>query len=547
MPKWGKPQQLNEEARRFILLTREGFLEGDWSFTAQKTPSNCYFTNPLRTSRLEGACSALSINDRCNIYITANAFSSNKGHKAQFLFGMHNLVADIDCHSSTLDASARNQQIENLVHAVKHAQSDYALLEPSFIVRTGRGVQFWWHHEGLSVKSNLWTWESVARRIRICMETIMRDLGNDPVDGCPNLRLDLQASFNPAGLYRLPGTINQATGTMVHFEQCHPHTYSLAELKEFRDEVPITAKPFVPQKPSDTRAWGIQMFRKVSALREFRDADEGEELRNNFCFTVYCLLRTAGYEEGEARKETEEFNRGFRCPLRESELRSSLSAAVHKSYKLSTKAIIDLLQITKVEQKTLGIGYNLKKLQRAERVKFQAKQREKRNKGILELYRSGYAKAAIARQLGISIPTIAKVVRAAQEESPKAKRDACIIRMYHDGMEGPQIASAAGCSLRTVWRVIAKAKQEPAAESLAVAECSNACDCPASSFYAMPCQNENEKLHNGCLSPGRVVSGGRSPYPLPALLSGPTGSVRLLVAQPMGLGGRSGWMGGGIP
>lgn len=520
VPKWGRPIELNQEAKQFIQATREGFLEGDWSFLAQKTRGNCYFTNPLRTSHLGYGCDRLRLANRCNVYITANAFSSNQGHKAQYLFAMHNLVADIDCHAGNISEAARKRQIENLVHAVKHSYSDYALLEPNFIVYTGRGVQFWWHHEGLSVRSNMWTWESVARRIQVCLETILCDLGDDPVDGCSNLKLDSQASFNPAGLYRLPGTVNQATGEAVHYETCSTHTYTLAELKEFRAEIPIVPKPFVPNTIKDTRTWGRQMLDKVVALRAYRDAPVGEELRNNFCFVFHCLMRTAGYGKDYSRQQTSDFNDGFKQPLREGELRSSLSATAHKDYRLSTKAIIRILEITPGEQKALGIGCNLKKLQRQERIEQAKKEKAKLEAEVVRQYKAGLPTTEISRGLNISRTYISKIVKEAGVENPKAERDRQIIKLRQDGWMIAQIAEKVGCSDRTVFRVLENAKQNAITDETDPGSEGRSTD--VSFFYMAVCLPVVDHTHNGCLSD----RGGPSPL---------SGLPQLPPAQPSAL------------
>ena len=237
---WGNNTKLSDEAIRFLHLAHEGFGREDWTFLAQSpADTKAFHRIPVRISREDERYGVIKLGDNCNVYTTANAFYTSERFANSYLFSLNSLVADIDCHIKSIRPEVRDLQIDNLVHAIRHSASDYSLLEPNYIVYTGRGIQLWWRHDSLSAKSCLWTWESVARRLQICLETILRDLGRDPMDGCPSLSLDTQASFNPTGLYRLPGTVNQAVGQTVTFEVLHQHLYTLAELKEFRDSIPL--------------------------------------------------------------------------------------------------------------------------------------------------------------------------------------------------------------------------------------------------------------------------------------------------------------------
>lgn len=559
MPNWGNPQYLSDEAKLFLRLTHEGFRDGDWSFVAQKTQKGEYLHRPVRKSNLKRFCDTAKIDDACNIYLSASSFSGGKTRQSSSLFAMHSMVADIDCHSKALCLEARNQQLNNLIHVLKHG-SDYGLLEPNYIVHTGRGIQVWWRHEEMSVGANRWTWDSVARRLDICLRTILHDLGKDPVDGCPDLRIDSTVSFNPTSLYRLPGTTNQNTGKQVFFEILHEHLYSLAELKAFRDEIPLPPVQFVPKQAKDHRAWAKQMLVKLYSLRELRNADEGEELRNNFCFVVYCTLRAAGYNKDKALDLVGNFNQSFKVPLRESELTACLSSAVRKHYKLSTKVIIELLQISQDEQLSVGIGTNLKKREAKRRAQEKQRKLKERNAKIVSMYKTGeYTQESLGALFGISGGMVEKIMRAADPGYYKRVRDAAakernakIIALYNKNCTYKGIADELGCGFAVVCRtlqkynhgemdtagnlIVAVADSNTAAAAAAAAttvpspassEESAASD-EGASFYARHHLHQTDGDNNGCLrGTGRLCSPPRPEPEPPACGPGvPVSAVR---------------------
>lgn len=522
MPAWGKPKKLSDEAKQFLQMTRQGFGDGDWSFIAQKTLANQYVSRPMRASWIPDCLDKLKVDDNCNIYTTANAFSSNQGNRTSYLFSMHHLVADIDCHSKSIRPEARTLQIDNLVHTLKHG-SDYGILEPNYVVYTGRGVQIWWHHEALSAKSNMWTWQSVAKRLTICLDTILADLGKDPVDGCPNLELDKTASFNPAGYYRLPGTINQNTKTQVSMEVLHDHTFSLAELKAFRDEVPLPPVDFVPKQAKDHKLWARKMLTKLYTLREMRDAEPGDELRNNYCFVVYCTLRTAGYDRNKALELVSHFNEGFKEPFSESELRTCLSSAVRKHYKLSSKSIIELLGITMPEREELciGIGVDVTKLQRKRRQEAKVAAMAERKAKITELYATQkYTMKQIGEMVGLSKAVVSKILHPMGftfRRDAAIARDAKIIECWNKGWSYAEIAEEVGCGRATIQRAIhnEKVRQAEDADVVSPAEVMSENFVEAEkerpNFLSDSTQKSFYQGNNGCLYP----SGARKPNSAP--------------------------------
>jgi hypothetical protein len=165
------------------------------------------------------------------------------------------------------------------------------------------------------------------------------------------------------------------------------------------------------------------MARRVQQLvrlRALRNAPMGQEMRDRFCFTVYCAL-LAHYDQPEAWERLLAFNAGFKQPLPYPALKQMMSSASEKKYRLTNEWIIGELEITEEEQQNIGLSRASET--RSERMSrnytrdlIRNSLREDRNNKILSLFSTGMSKSAIARELGLSWNTVAKVIAMAEEQ-----------------------------------------------------------------------------------------------------------------------------------
>ena len=86
-------------------------------------------------------------------YITANSVSGVR-RVTEDVFGLHNIVVDIDCH----EEGARSMEL--LAAFIWRCGRDLWNIdecpEPNSIVFSGRGVQLWWAIEPASAKIQYW-------------------------------------------------------------------------------------------------------------------------------------------------------------------------------------------------------------------------------------------------------------------------------------------------------------------------------------------------------------------------------------------------------
>lgn len=457
-PNWGSRKALNTSALEFVYRTRKDFPAGAWFIIAEMTNSGKFIRRPFSVRDIEKYVSSSQFGSDCNLYISANSFIGEKNESGRIItervFSLNNLVVDIDCHS---DCPSRDIQVENFIYAIRSCDCDYGILEPNLIVRTGRGVQLWWHHESLSVHRFAWTWDSVAKRLLACVNTVLRDLGPDIMTGCPNLSVDAGASCNPAGIYRLAGTMNAKSKTTSGFEVLSEHTYSLNELTAWRDTIPLPCSRGFTRPSGDIRQWCKFMAENIKNLRDERQAPVGDELRNNFCFCYYGMLTGSGIPKSAALDMVSLFNEGFRAPLSLGELQSTLSTCKKKQYLLSAKSVIELLNITKTEQTKycIGVGSKTKKLAKEKAARKKAK--EKRDKKIIALFQGGiHSMVEIGKRVGCGRQLVTKVLAAngIDRRMPEYCRRAEIVKLWKQGWTEPQIADKLSCCVR----VIASAK-----------------------------------------------------------------------------------------
>jgi hypothetical protein len=146
----------------------------------------------------------------------------------------------------------------------------------------------------------------------------------------------------------------------------------------------------------------------------------GQEMRDRFCFTVYCAL-LADYEQEEAWNRLLAFNDGFKQPLPYPTLKQMMSSATEKKYRLTNEWVIEKLEINDDELATIGLSHASE--ERSERMSrnytrdlIRKSLREDRDNKILSLFSAGMSKSAIARELGLSWNTVAKVIAMSEEQ-----------------------------------------------------------------------------------------------------------------------------------
>lgn len=392
--------------------------------------SGIYNLTRRNIDELEEFLPAMHVSKNCDYYITANSVSGVR-RATEDVFGLHNIVIDIDCHGKDVTGNP-NMLAQSLVWLCSQdlwRYGDYP--QPNSVVYTGRGVQLWWAIDAISVKLD-WMYQKILIWL---MDGIQRII-NDNKATLKGISIDRAAGKRIAGWFRLPCTYNTNAGTWGGLQILNSVRYSHQDLFDYipkkykspyekldiKKSIDYRTNPdYVPLAADDTSVikggttnMALRVYQLVQ-LRAIRNAAIGEEMRDRFCFAVYCLL-LADYSKFEAWQRLLHFNNGFKEPLNERKLAQMMSSAAKKIYKLSNKKLIEMLEITEEEQRRVKL-YAVEGLRVVGRGSnftrdiIRNTNKAERNRKIIELHEEGTPKAEISRILSVSRKTVITVIK----------------------------------------------------------------------------------------------------------------------------------------
>lgn len=419
----------------------------------------------------------MHISRNVDYYITANSMCGVR-RVTEDVFGLHNIVIDIDCHEDIPNSADLTAAL--IWRCARDLWGTGECPEPNSVVFSGRGVQLWWALEPASVKIQYW-----YKRMQAWLMDALQGVLDDNPEELGDLSIDRSASIRLAGLFRLPLTYNTKTGRKGRMQILHSERYKLQDMLETyvpreynphlsksQEKAPWTVvegkqeqkiyQPYVPlalrdsevlQGGSSAMAARVQQLVRLRALRK---AGIGDEMRDRFCFAVYCAL-LADHDQTEAWERLLAFNDGFKEPLPLDKLRQAMSTASVRQYRLTNKWVITELEINETEQDAIGLHPNAgdstkTKTKNYTRDLIRRTVREDRDNKILAMFADGSSKSQIARTLDVSWNTVAKVISAeeARRSSQIAEQEAEEAEIMEAmeqvavGAEGQKIAKMPG-------------------------------------------------------------------------------------------------------
>ncbi len=378
---------------------------------------------------------------QADYYITANTVAGKRRRKAE-LFGLQNMVIDIDCHGS-----APNQDVSALVEAfIWRSKRDLwdtgVIPTPNSIVLTGRGIQLWWAlvpcYGGRDYDPSRYYHDKIKNTLMNHIEAML-DEYSEELDG---LTIDRGASTNPVGYYRLPCTYNTTAKRYGSLEILHTKRYDQRELAKLSgpeaeaiSEVARKQTTHIPLQESDRfllrniQYVGARRVIQLVNLRNLRNNDVGSEMRDYFNFSAYNALRMS-YDHNQAMARLRMFNDGFKEPMTTRELENCVCSAQEiDGYKYTNAKLIELLEITPEEQGAIGLfPYTRKRRSKpnASRDALRAALREDRDQKILKLTEEGISQAEAARILGIGKNTVGRVLKRLKD-TPDVDSESAIV------------------------------------------------------------------------------------------------------------------------
>lgn len=400
-----------------------------------------------------------------NIYLSPNSFYKPM-RRIENIRKLNSLFIDLDYY--TLD-QYKGLSSEQIIWLLEKDYFKKSVPPPSFIVISGQGIVIYWIIEPVPYMV-LPLWNAVQK---FFLEKL-KEIGADA------------KSIDAARVSRLSGTTNQKNGQATEILVFNEERYSLRDIQEnYLPELTDYVKnPSVKKRGRKSKV--VKLFNLYSlhharlmdivAIQNFRNGycrDEKGELveksqRELMCFLYRYWACCFTSDLNKALEDTLEFNKGFICPLPESEVRSQTSQAEkaykswlenefdyhpqkefeqlkivfeedagknknrtgykYKGYNYKNTTLIKLLNIIEDEMKVLKTIINVKEIKKRNNENHKVKRRDEEgltNRGkaklekleyIKELIKKELTQKEIASELGIGERMIRKYIKQIKEQ-----------------------------------------------------------------------------------------------------------------------------------
>ena len=171
-----------------------------------------------------------------------------------------------------------------------------------------------------------------------------------------------------------------------------------------------TSEPCHRYMPTSAQAAGERRVNALLKLLKLRSKWEG--YRDYFLLILFSAYQMAGYSNEDSVRLTLEANAELEPSLSEREVRSLLSTAMKKHYKMKNAYIITALDLTADEQTAIGIsvvptGAKKRGKNQARDARTAAKRR-KENRAIMRFHILGWSIGAIAKKVNRCYNTVKK-------------------------------------------------------------------------------------------------------------------------------------------
>ena len=297
-----------------------------------------------------------------NVYISINTFYSTfrrleylKELKAQFI--------DLDIYKTGFTKT----------QIIMHLETDYfnkSIPRPNLIIDSGRGLYLIWLLNSVPSKA-LPLWKAVEEYLY----SVLKPFGAD------------RQALDPTRVLRVPGSINSKSNTTVNVIEQYDYIYDLREIqKEFLPE--LKPKEKKKGRPSRTvfihreRSLYFARIQDITKLCELREYDlKGHRELILFLYRYYLCYFLE--DTKKALEDVLELNREFIYPLSKNEvMRATRSAekvylSKDKDYRYKNETLIELLEITELEETHMTTIISDKEYKRRENIRVKKAYQEK--------------------------------------------------------------------------------------------------------------------------------------------------------------------------
>lgn len=358
-------------------------------------------------------------------YSSVNTFY-RKSRSNQNARHLNALFVDLDVYNENISKLDAMSGIDFLV-------KKEILLEPTFVVDSGRGLYAIWKIE--SVPGRFQNVQKLYNHVQEYLIENMKDLGADP-----------QAK-DIARVLRVPGSFNSKSNSSVEILKYSARCYTLRLFQELMNDTngvdwSIKTKKFAerPKKQKKSSGKISRLFNFYTlAISRARDLEMICEIRRydiqgyrNTLLHIYAYQMMLIHKDLNIAKDvTKSLNAKLTEPLSNQEI-TSLCRSVYKAYQdhlkdktkgynYKNETIIERLEVTEEEQKNMKtlLGtrekYNRNNERRTPRNEDNLTPRQAQKQELIEqvqaFYAEGLKQVQIAEKLGVAKGTVSKYLR----------------------------------------------------------------------------------------------------------------------------------------
>ncbi len=323
-----------------------------------------------------------------------NYYYSKAQHRGSATWGMDGafcynaIYVDIDAHNADcIDG-------DTTINAICYALPDEGIPTPNVVELSGRGYHLIWYAEQIAASLN-WMVEAVSAHFAQTIQGLLNANGY-----C----VDTSYARNIAGLTRIPGTRNTASGTYSSYQILH---HSRLDIPKAFDSIPhYKSNAYSISSTNATTSKRLEALLRLHIVRPIQVSQ-----RDVYCLHLFSAAQYAGMSNQDALALVQSVNHSFDVPLSEREVECYLSSAARKHYKFTLSRVISDLDIALSEQEAIGLHTRGKRDSNRARNARVAAKRQKRDRVIMRLHLLGLSPTAIAEKIKHAYNTIRSVIR----------------------------------------------------------------------------------------------------------------------------------------
>lgn len=362
----------------------------------------------------------LKINKSQDYYIMANTIKRFTTRNSDNLFSLNNIVMDFDIHSKNIPNYEKETLIDEFCWRLKRDLfTTGEMPSPNIIHYTGRGVQLWFSIEITSAKL-LFLFQRAVEYFAIIIREFLKEYPTLE----RHIEIDVNASKNVVGLFRMFDTYNTNAKAMTVTEILHDKSLNLVDLVKQLEQESEPVKAYLKRKKiikkrykeqelnndvlteKKTGAYSALHYKRIKIIEQIVNDDaDCTGKRDTILFLLFNSARQI-YPFVTAKKICRKINNSFSEPLKNIDY----IFKQEKVYQIKNNTFFEKLGITEEELANTG-KYEMSRpnITRDLQAQVRKQEREMKKDMARKLIKSGYKHKEVAERTGLSLGTIARI------------------------------------------------------------------------------------------------------------------------------------------